>query len=68
MTTRSPNVLSTKLRQRLNSQLCPECGSRMTIAERHGENGALFVWYDCSRQDCDGQWLQKTSPMILNNL
>ncbi|NIP27363.1 MAG: hypothetical protein GWN67_14120 [Phycisphaerae bacterium] len=68
MTTRNPNVFSTKLRQRLNSQLCPECGSRMTEVDQSRENGVLFVWYNCSRKDCDGQWLRKTSPVILYNI
>ncbi|MHC4087248.1 MAG: hypothetical protein ACYSWZ_22240 [Planctomycetota bacterium] len=62
MTTRSPNVFSTKFRQGLNSQFCPECGARMTEAERRRENGVLFTWYDCNKKDCNGQWLKKTSP------
>ncbi|MHC4112604.1 MAG: hypothetical protein ACYSUY_16145 [Planctomycetota bacterium] len=68
MTTRSSNVTPTKFRQALNSQCCPECSARMKEVERRRENGALFVWYDCSRQDCDGHWLQKTSPSIVNSL
>ena len=23
------------------------------------ENGVLYVWYKCTRQDCSGQWLEK---------
>ncbi len=68
MTTRSSNVTPTKFRQALKSQFCPECGARMTEVDRCRENGVLFVWYECSRKDCDGQWLQKTSPIILNSL
>ncbi len=62
MTTRSLNVSSTKFRQALSSQFCHECGARMTEVDRCSENGTLFVWYDCIRKDCDGQWLQKASP------
>jgi predicted RNA-binding Zn-ribbon protein involved in translation (DUF1610 family) len=68
MSTRSLNGFTAKFRQALNSQFCPECGARMTEADQCRENGVLFVWYDCIRTDCDGQWLQKTSPMILNSL
>lgn len=38
---------------------CPECRSQMKEAERREENGALFVWFECSRTECRGQWLQK---------
>jgi hypothetical protein len=68
MITKSLNGFPMKFRQALNSQFCHECGARMTEVDRRRENGVLFVWYDCNRKDCDGQWLQKTSPMILNSL
>jgi predicted RNA-binding Zn-ribbon protein involved in translation (DUF1610 family) len=67
MITRSLNGFQTKFRQALNSQFCPECGAQMTEVDRCRENGAFFVWYDCSRTDCDGQWLQKTSSSALNS-
>ena len=38
---------------------CPNCGHMMAEVDRHKENGDLFVWYECSRNDCDGQWLQR---------
>ncbi len=38
---------------------CPECGEEMKEVERCTENGALFVWFECSKENCDGQWLQK---------
>jgi len=40
-------------------QICPQCNARMVIVDRFKENGVLFTWYECSRTDCDGQWLQK---------
>lgn len=40
-------------------QLCPECGAKMTEADRVCENGMIFVWYRCSKDACTGQWLQK---------
>lgn len=40
-------------------QLCPECGSKMVEVEQLNEDGAIFVWYKCSRKICNVQWLQK---------
>jgi len=47
-------------------QYCPECGAIMTEADRLVEGRALFVWYTCSRVDCDGQWLRKFSKDVMN--
>ena len=38
---------------------CPECGNKMVEAERVNENGFIFVWYECTRAGCSGQWLEK---------
>ena len=38
---------------------CPECGARMEETERASEDGFIFVWYECSRTCCGGQWLEK---------
>ncbi len=38
---------------------CPECGCEMKQAEQVDEGDFKFIWYECSRQGCDGQWLQK---------
>jgi len=40
-------------------QICPQCNARMVVVDQFKENGVLFTWYECSRADCDGQWLQK---------
>ena len=42
-----------------NAVSCPECKSQMKEAERREENGATFVWFECSNTDCNGQWLRK---------
>jgi hypothetical protein len=55
-----------KSRQMASAQRCPECGNRMAEVERRDENGVLFVWYECSRDDCDGQWLKKTMQESLD--
>jgi len=48
-----------KSQQVQKQQFCPECGAMMVEVEQRIENRFLFVWYECSTKDCDGQWLQK---------
>lgn len=40
-------------------RLCPECGASMAEFDRLTEDGAVFIWYACTREDCTGQWLSK---------
>jgi hypothetical protein len=40
-------------------RLCPECGASMAEFDRLTEDGAVFIWYACTREDCSGQWLSK---------
>jgi len=40
-------------------RLCPECGAAMVEFDRLTEDGAVFIWYACTREDCTGQWLSK---------
>lgn len=40
-------------------RLCPECGAMMIEFDRLTEDGAVFIWYACTREDCTGQWLSK---------
>jgi len=43
----------------LNQQFCKECGAAMTDADRISENGAIYIWYECSKSGCNGSWLKK---------
>ena len=61
MITKDLNGSPETLPKSLNKELCPVCSARMTEVHRRRENGAWFVWYECSRSSCDGQWLQKIS-------
>ena len=65
MITESLNVFPTTFRATLGDQYCPECSAQMTEVDRRNENQAFFVWYECSRKSCDGQWLQKMPISIL---
>ena len=38
---------------------CPECGAAMMEFDRLTEDGAVFIWYACTRDGCTGQWLTK---------
>ena len=40
-------------------RLCPECGAAMIEFDRLTEDGAVFIWYACTQEDCTGQWLSK---------
>jgi hypothetical protein len=61
MNTLKQQTVEGTLRQSNGEQFCPECGAIMTEADRLVEGRTLFVWYTCSRVDCDGQWLRKFS-------
>ena len=39
--------------------ICPECGGVMDESDRLRDGSYTFIWYKCSKSDCDGQWLQK---------
>ena len=42
-----------------NKHLCPECCTVMTEVEQITENSISFIWYECTRDGCSGQWLEK---------
>jgi hypothetical protein len=39
--------------------LCPECGAVMNEQDRLIEGLYTYIWLECSKSDCDGQWMQK---------
>ncbi len=45
-------------------QFCPECGAPMVELDRRMEDGAVFIWYTCTREECTGQWLAKKAPRM----
>ena len=55
--------LVSKILRAKYEQLCPECGERMIESDRVCENGMIFIWFRCSKNDCGGQWLQKTPQL-----
>lgn len=44
--------------------VCPECGATMVEFDKLTEDGAVFIWYTCTREDCSGQWLTKRAPRM----
>jgi hypothetical protein len=43
----------------MNKHMCPNCRGAMVEVDRIRENGYSFIWYECVRPGCDGQWLEK---------
>ncbi len=48
-----------------NLCFCLECGAIMDETERIYENGAIYIWYDCSKAECDGIWLKKLNQQTV---
>ncbi len=59
--------ISIRFRQTPEQKRCPECGDKMIEVDKRNENGALFVWHECNRNNCDGQWLQKIPQEFQNS-
>ena len=47
------------LREVVNKRTCPECGGVMHELDRRDENDTSFVWFKCTSDNCNGQWLQR---------
>jgi hypothetical protein len=43
----------------IGERVCPRCGAPMVEFDRREEDGAVFIWYVCTRDRCTGQWLAK---------
>ncbi len=67
MSTCNMKGISIRFCQAPDQKRCPECGDKMIEVNRCNENGVLFVWHECSRNNCDGQWLQKISQEFHNS-
>ena len=52
-------VDGTKFQSAEKEGLCPVCGEVMKEVDRMKEGRHFFVWFKCSAENCDGQWLQK---------
>lgn len=48
----------------VNNRHCPQCGSLMKEAERRKEGSITYVWFECVKADCDGQWLQSYANLL----
>ena len=40
--------------------LCPVCSSPMYESDRLHEGQYSFVWFECSKHGCNGQWLSRS--------
>ena len=62
------NGITIRFRQTSAPKRCPECGDKMIEVDRCNENGVLFIWHECSINNCDGQWLQKIPQKSQNSI
>ena len=53
------NLLSERFQLADEQGLCPECGSQMDEMGRLNEGDGAYVWLQCGKGGCGGQWLQK---------
>lgn len=55
------NTIHSKFDQADELGLCPKCGAVMNELDRLQEGLYTFIWLECSKSGCDGQWLQRKS-------
>lgn len=48
----------------VQKHVCPECKSIMSEVDRVTEHGVSFIWYECTQEGCNGQWLEKTTSKM----
>jgi hypothetical protein len=53
------NTVCNKFHKADDLGLCPECGAVMKEVDRLIEGKRTYIWLECSKSDCNGQWLQK---------
>lgn len=44
--------------------LCHECNAVMSLVDQVTENGTTYTWYECTRDGCYGQWLEKKNAKM----
>lgn len=52
------NLVKISLLDVVNNRHCPQCGGLMKEAERCKEGSIVYVWFECVKTECDGQWFQ----------
>jgi hypothetical protein len=52
-----PTLTTLSLYEPMETQFCPECGALMTEEDRLHDNETLFIWFRCSKSDCQAKWL-----------
>ena len=57
------SLVKSRLFKVINNQRCPQCSSQMKEADRRKEESVTYVWFECVKADCDGQWMQSYSSL-----
>jgi hypothetical protein len=55
------DTIGNKFHQADEFGLCPRCGAVMNEVDRLKVGLNTFIWLECSKSDCNGQWLQRKS-------
>jgi hypothetical protein len=60
------DTISNKFNRAEELGLCPECGAVMNEMERLRADLYTFIWFKCSKNGCEGQWLKRklTATML----
>jgi hypothetical protein len=51
----------------VSNRHCPQCGSPMKEVDRRKEGPITYVWFECVKVDCEGQWLQSYADLLLRH-
>jgi hypothetical protein len=62
------SLLSNRYQLADEKGLCPECGAQMDEISRLNEGDSAFLWLQCDKDGCGGQWLQKKRYSELKRL
>ena len=47
-----------------NYRHCPQCGGVMKEVEKRKEGLTTYVWLECVKANCDGQWLRTYANLL----
>lgn len=51
------NTIRNKFHKAVELGLCPECGAVMNEVDRLVKRECIYIWLECDKSACDGQWL-----------
>ena len=58
------SLVNVSLFKAVNNRHCPQCGALMKEADRCKEGSITYVWFECVKLGCDGQWFQSSANLL----